>query len=137
MNRSLTLAWLAAVIAMLGSLFFSEVMKYIPCTLCWYQRILMYPLVFILGMAVYQRDTNVYRYVLPLSSLGMIVSVYHYTVQKIPFMKEFQVCSSGVPCSGQYINWLGFMTIPFLALLAFTIITICMIIIRRKTSKLP
>ena len=132
MSKALVTSWAAAISAMLGSLFFSQVMHFIPCALCWYQRILMYPLVCIIGIAVYKGDRTVYKYVLPLSVIGMIVSLYHYSIQKLPFMQEFQVCTGGVPCSGQYINWLGFITIPFLAFIAFTIITLCMLTIRKK-----
>jgi disulfide bond formation protein DsbB len=132
MSRYLGIAWIAAIIAMSGSLFFSEVLKFVPCTLCWYQRIFMYPLVFILGMAVYQRDSRVYRYVLPLSFIGMLISLYHYSIQKVPFMREVQICRSGVPCSEQYINWMGFITIPLMALIAFIIITVCMLLLRKQ-----
>src|SRR5690606_17786528 len=105
---------------------------FIPCTLCWYQRILMYPLVILLGIAFYRNDKGIYIYVLPVSIIGMIVSSYHYALQKMPSLQEFSVCTSGVPCSGQYINWFGFVTIPFLALIAFTIITIMMLVLFKR-----
>ncbi|MGD6962571.1 disulfide oxidoreductase [Fictibacillus phosphorivorans] len=133
-NKPLLIAWLASIVSMVGSLFFSEVMKFVPCNFCWYQRILMYPLVILLGVAFYQQDYKVTRYVLPLSTLGIIVSGYHYALQKIPALKAFEVCTSGVPCSGQYINWLGFITIPLLAFVGFTIITICMLWIRKQSN---
>nr|WP_255547405.1 disulfide oxidoreductase [Fictibacillus sp. 26RED30] len=128
------IAWLASIVSMVGSLFFSEVMKFVPCNFCWYQRILMYPLVILLGVAFYQQDHKVTRYVLPLSILGIIVSGYHYALQKIPALKAFEVCTSGVPCSGQYINWLGFITIPLLSFVGFTIITICMLWMRKQSN---
>lgn len=131
-NKSLLLAWVTSIIAMGGSLYFSEQMGFIPCTLCWYQRILMYPLVIFLGIAFYRNDKGIYKYVLPMSVIGMIVSTYHYALQKMPSLQEFSVCSSGVPCSGHYINWLGFITIPFLALIAFTIITITMLVLLKR-----
>lgn len=131
-NKPLLFAWITAIIAMGGSLFFSERMGFIPCVLCWYQRILMYPLVLFLGIAFYRNDRSIYKYVLPVSALGILVSGTHYALQKIPSMQEFSVCTSGVPCSGQYINLLGFITIPFLALLAFTIITIMMLVLRKS-----
>lgn len=133
-NKPILLAWLAAILATAGSLFFSEWMGFIPCELCWYQRILMYPLVIFLGIAFYQNDRSIYRYVLPISLIGLFVSGYHYALQKLPSMQAFSVCTSGVPCSGQYINWLGFITIPFLALIAFTIITVAMLILLRKKA---
>ncbi|OOE10675.1 disulfide oxidoreductase [Fictibacillus arsenicus] len=131
-NKPLLIAWLASVIATLGSLFFSEVLHFVPCTFCWYQRILMYPMVILLGIAFYHRDLSINRYILPLSILGAFVSGYHYALQKIPALKAFETCSSGVPCSGLYINWLGFITIPLLALIGFIIITICMLLIRQQ-----
>jgi disulfide bond formation protein DsbB len=133
MNKPLIVAWITAIIATLGSLFFSEVMHFVPCTLCWYQRILMYPLAIFLGIALYRNDQAIYTYVLPVSIIGMIVSSYHYGLQKIPFLKQFEMCTSGIPCSGQYINWLGFITIPLLAFIAFTIITIMMLILRKQS----
>lgn len=131
-NKPLLLAWLASITAMAGSLFFSERMGFIPCTLCWYQRILMYPLVFFLGVAFYRNDKEIYKYILPMSLVGMGISSYHYALQKIPSMHEFAACTSGVPCSGQYINWFGFVTIPFLALIAFTLITVMMLIVWKR-----
>ena len=132
MNKSLLLAWIAAIIATLGSLYFSEVMHFIPCTLCWYQRIFMYPLAIILGVAVYKNDQGIYKYALPLSIIGLLIAGYHTLLQKIPYLQQFEMCTSGVPCSKDYINWLGFVTIPLLAFIAFTIITVCLIIVSRN-----
>ncbi|MGE7933138.1 disulfide oxidoreductase [Viridibacillus arvi] len=131
-NKALLFGWITSIIAMMGSLFFSEQMGFIPCTLCWYQRILMYPLVFFLGMAFYRNDKEIYKYVLPMSAFGMLLSGYHYALQKIPSMHEFSTCTSGVPCSGQYINWLGFVTIPFLSFIGFTVITISMLVLWKR-----
>lgn len=135
MNKSLLISWIAALIATLGSLYFSEVMHFIPCTLCWYQRIFMYPLAIMLGIAVYRNDLDIYKYVLPLSVIGMLVSGYHTLLQKLPFLQRFEMCTSGVPCSKDYINWLGFITIPILAFIAFTIITISMVIVARSQKE--
>jgi disulfide bond formation protein DsbB len=94
----------------------------------------MYPMVIFLGLAFYHQDTKIARYILPISLLGMIISSYHYALQKIPALKAFEMCTSGVPCSGQYINWLGFITIPFLALAGFTVITVCMLLLRKQSQ---
>ncbi|MGE7667864.1 disulfide oxidoreductase [Ureibacillus composti] len=131
-NKPLLAAWIVSIIAMTGSLFFSEKMGFIPCTLCWYQRILMYPLVIFLGIAFYRNDRDIYKYILPISVIGMVISGYHYALQKIPSLHELSTCTNGVPCSGQYINWLGFITIPFLAFIAFTFITVMMILLCKK-----
>nr|WP_017755203.1 disulfide oxidoreductase [Calidifontibacillus oryziterrae] len=124
LEYSLFISWGAALIATLGSLYFSEVLKYIPCDLCWVQRIFMYPLVIVLGVAIVKKDYKIYRYVLPLSIVGGIISIYHYLIQKVPFFAANANTCGVVPCTGEYINWLGFITIPMLALIAFIIITI-------------
>ncbi len=80
----LYLAWVVALVATLGSLYFSEIKGFVPCEFCWYQRILMYPLSLILGIAAYSGERKIKKYVLPLSITGMIVSTYHYMMQKIP-----------------------------------------------------
>ena len=127
-RSSLYIALLVAWIAMCGSLYFSEVVGYIPCTFCWYQRILMYPLAVILAVGLLRRDRHLPVYVLPLSALGIGVSTYHYLLQKTNLFSELTTCQVGVPCSGVWINWLGFITIPFLALIAFFVITMMTII---------
>ncbi|MDP4163563.1 MAG: disulfide oxidoreductase [Bacillota bacterium] len=127
MNKTLLITWLAALSATLGSLYFSEVLHFIPCTLCWYQRIFMYPLAFLLGIAFYHHDTGIVKYVLPLSLFGMGLSGYHFLLQKIPYLQQFEMCTSGVPCSKDYLNLYGFITIPLMAFVAFTIISIGMV----------
>lgn len=127
-RNSLYIALAAAWIAMLGSLYFSEVLGYIPCTLCWYQRILMYPLAGILAVGLLRRDRGLPLYVLPFSLLGMGFSTYHYLIQKTTIFGGETTCQVGVPCSTNWINWFGFVTIPLLALVAFVIITITALI---------
>jgi len=121
----LFVSWAASVIAMFGSLYFSEIRQYEPCTLCWYQRILMYPLVVILGMAVIRKDYKISLYTMVISAIGGCISLYHYLIQKVAILGEHAASCGRVPCTGQYINWLGFITIPLLALIAFIIIFVC------------
>ena len=128
-------AWVVSVIATLGSLYFSEIKEYIPCELCWFQRIFMYPLAIILGIAAFENDKKLTKYVLPLSVIGGFISLYHYLVQKVPGFASIKPCVQGVPCNSQYINWFGFITIPFLALIAFTLISIFMIVLIRSEKK--
>jgi len=120
---SLRIALVTAWVAMMGSLYFSEVRHYIPCQLCWYQRIIMYPLSGIIAFGLLRKDTNTPQLVLPFSVLGMGVSTYHYLLQKTTLFSSVSTCQVGVPCSTMWINWFGFVTIPFLSLAAFTIIT--------------
>jgi disulfide bond formation protein DsbB len=121
---SVLLAWIVALVAVCGSLFFSEILEFQPCKLCWFQRIFMYPLVVLLGIASYRNEKWIIRYVLPLSITGGLFSTYHYLEQKVPSLAELLPCRVGIPCNVDYINWLGFITIPLLALVAFALITI-------------
>lgn len=90
MKKTLVGSWIVTIVATLGSLSFSELFNFIPCTFCWYQRILMYPLVIILGIAVYEQNDRIYKYVLPFSVVGMLVSGYHYALQKYLHYKRLK-----------------------------------------------
>ena len=126
-STSRHVALLAAWVATCGSLFFSEVLGWPPCELCWFQRILMYPLAVILAVAILRRDEGVHLYVLPFSVVGIGVSLYHHLLIKTNWFPP-PSCSSGVPCNVDFLNWFGFITIPFLALIAFVIITLAMLV---------
>lgn len=121
-NKWLYFAWVVALVATGGSLFLSEVMGYEPCKLCWFQRIFMYPQVIILGIACYRHDVKISHYLLPINIIGGLFSVVHYSEQKLHLFTT--ICRSGIPCSGQYINWFHFITIPFLAFIAFLFISL-------------
>ena len=82
----LFIAWAASVIAMFGSLYFSEIRQYEPCELCWYQRIVMYPFVIILGIAYIKKDYQISFYSMVLSAIGGCISLYHYSLQKLSFI---------------------------------------------------
>lgn len=122
-------AWAAAVLATAGSLYLSEVMHFAPCSLCWFQRIFMYPLALLLGIAYAKEDTGIVSYVLPLVVIGGSFSLYHTVLQKLPHDSAIAACGP-VSCQGDYLNWFGFITIPMLALVAFTIILTALLRIR-------
>jgi len=126
------LAWVIALIAVGGSLYFSEVLDYEPCKLCWIQRICMYPLVILLGIASYRSDKKIIPYVLPLSIIGGLFSTYHYMEEKIPALAKALPCTVGIPCNFDYLDWLGFITIPLLAFTAFVLITVLLILGRKE-----
>ncbi|MEK4010157.1 disulfide oxidoreductase [Peribacillus sp. FSL M8-0224] len=128
-------AWAASIIAMFGSLYFSEIKQYEPCALCWYQRIIMYPFTIILGIAIIRKEYWISFYTMILSAIGAFISTYHYLIQKVPFFSDHTLACGRVPCTGQYINVFGFITIPFLALTAFIIIFICSYIIWTRSKE--
>ncbi|RAP78288.1 disulfide oxidoreductase [Paenibacillus montanisoli] len=134
---ALYLAWIVSIAATGGSLYLSENMHFIPCNLCWYQRIFMYPLVLLLGMASYRNDRRLIPYIWPLSLVGGLISAYHYAEQQIPALAKMLPCTVGVPCSDDYLDWFGgYVTIPFLALIAFALITMLMLNARRSEEDL-
>lgn len=112
-------AFLAALGATLGSLFYSEVMGYTPCPLCWWQRIFMYPLVLILLIALIVKDKKVTRYVIPMSIIGALIALWHYIEQ----MTAVALCTGDLAdCSIRYTLHYGYITIPLMALTAFILI---------------
>ena len=123
-------AWVTALTGMAGSLFFSEVMDLPPCVLCWYQRIAMYPLVLIIGIGIATGDTRWKIYALPLSLIGLAVSIYQNLLYYGVIPENLSPCTQGVSCTERQIEWLGFITIPLMGLLAFVAISICLLIYR-------
>ncbi len=129
------LVWAIALLAMMGSVFYSEVMGYEPCELCWVQRILMYPLVVIYGVAALKKNVSIGLPGLILSGIGMFVSIYHYMIQKLPALQESGGMCGTVPCNLQYVNYFGFVTIPFLAGTAFILIFVLHIFLLRQQRR--
>ena len=113
---------------MLGSLYLSEIVGFVPCTLCWYQRIAMYPLVLLLGIAAVRTDTAIRRYAVPLAGIGAVISAYHVAVQRLPGLPSGS-CSLDVPCSAIYVERFGFVTIPVMALVGFVSIVVILILL--------
>ncbi len=119
---SIFVAWAISIAAMLGSLYFSNIRNFPPCILCWYQRIFMYPLVLIIGVGIYKKDKNLPDYVLPLAGIGWLISVYHNLLYYNIIPESATPCINGVSCTTKFIEYFGFVTIPFLSFAAFTII---------------
>lgn len=133
-KNGLYLAWIVSIVAVAGSLYLSEVMEFAPCKLCWIQRIFMYPLVLLLGKAAYHDDRKLIGYVVPLSVIGGLFSLYHYAEQKIPGLADLLPCTSGVPCNEDYLDWFGVITIPLMALVAFILITVFLWLASKATE---
>ena len=118
----LFLAWIVVTSATLGSLFFSDVVGVPVCVLCWYQRIAMYPLVFILATGLFPFDPRVVRYAGTLTAVGWFIALFHVLVVAGVIPERVQPCVQGVPCSETYISLLGFLNIPMLSVLTFTLV---------------
>lgn len=126
-------AWAIAMVSTLGSLFFSEVMELIPCVLCWYQRIFMFPLCIILLVGLYTHDHNVVKYALPISIIGLIFGIYH-TLLFFGFIPEgLQPCSQGISCADINMELFGVIPIPLLSIISF--ITIIVLLLLTRTRK--
>jgi disulfide bond formation protein DsbB len=118
---ALPLAAAVAVVSTLGSLYFSEVADFPPCRLCWFQRIAMYPLALILPIAAWRRDPAIRTYAVPLAVLGGLVSIYHMVIERYPSL-ESGSCDPANPCSIVWVERLGYLTIPTMALSGFVAI---------------
>ncbi|SEA48508.1 disulfide bond formation protein DsbB [Desulfuromusa kysingii] len=132
----LFLCWLLASVSVTISIFFSYVLEYQPCVLCWYQRICLFPLVIILAVGLLPTfDKNVIKYALPLSTIGGIIALYHTLLYAGMIPENIQPCSKGVSCTETYIELFGFVSIPMLSFFAFSILTTFLIILKRRSNK--
>lgn len=127
-------AWIIALIATVGSLFFSEVMNLPPCVLCWYQRIAMYPLILIIGAGIILRDKNIKYYAFPLVLSGLAVSIYHNLLYYGILPESIAPCTQGISCTSRQIEWLGFITIPLLALVGFISVSLCLLFYKTENK---
>jgi disulfide bond formation protein DsbB len=131
-TKIILLCFLVASSATLGSLFFSDVMGFVPCNMCWYQRIFMYPLVIIFLINLLYPDDKVYKYAFPIVLVGLLFAIYHNLLMFGLIPESAVPCASGVPCSTEYINWLGFITIPFLSLISYLILFLLLVLSKEK-----
>jgi disulfide bond formation protein DsbB len=130
----LFLCWLLVSVSTTISLFFSSVLEYEPCVLCWYQRICLFPMILILGAGLFPFDKGVVKYALPLAIFGGLTAFYHTLLYGGIIPENIQPCSKGVSCTEKYIELLGFVSIPMLSFFAFSAIIVLLIIIKRRTS---
>jgi len=126
------ICFLVASVATLGSLFFSEIMHFVPCSMCWYQRIFMYPLVIIFLVNLLYPDDKVFKYSFSLVLVGLFFAIYHNLLMFGIIPESVVPCVQGVPCSTVYLNWFGFITIPLLSLVAYSLLFVLLIIGKGK-----
>lgn len=124
----LLFAGLTALVATLGSLFYSEYAGYAPCTFCWYQRIFMYPEVVLLGIAFFKKDKGIINYSLVMSCMGALIAGYHYLMQ-LGIVGAFSCSAVGysLSCSKIFLMEFGYVTLPLMSLTAFLLIIVFLI----------
>jgi disulfide bond formation protein DsbB len=125
-KKALYLGLIQAIISFLGSMTFSNILMYPPCVLCWYQRIFMFPLSIILMVGILRKDILVHLYVLPLALMGWTIALYHNLLYYKIIPDTIAPCSTGVSCTVKYVEYFGFITIPLLSFVAFSIIIVLM-----------
>ncbi|WP_236199556.1 disulfide bond formation protein B [Pseudomonas pseudonitroreducens] len=131
----LLFAWLVALVSTLAALFIGEVLGQQPCVLCWYQRIFMFPLAILLAIACFGSDFQVWRYALPLSVIGGLFALGHSLLYAGIIPQPIQPCSAtGPSCTDANMTLFGMIPLPFLALLAFILISATLLIVRRRTT---
>ncbi|MBP9716432.1 MAG: disulfide bond formation protein B [Candidatus Levybacteria bacterium] len=130
----LQFALIISLTSTLGSLYFSEILKLPPCLLCWYQRIFMYPLVVIFAVGIIKKDKNIPYFALPLSIIGLVIAAYHNLLYYKIIPESLEPCTIGISCTTKQIEWLGFITIPFLSLVSFIAITVIMLLFKKYST---
>ena len=128
-------AWILATSATLVSLFFSEIMQVPVCVLCWYQRIAMYPLVLILALGLFPYDPKVARYAGPLVASGWVLALFHVLLVAGIIPKSAQPCVKGIPCSETHVAFFGFLNIPIMSLLVFTLLGILLFLSHSQKAR--
>lgn len=125
---ALTAAFIVSLMATLGSLFYSEILHYQPCKLCWFQRIFMYPQVILLGIAAWKHDYCIKKYSLTLSLIGLLIAAYHYLMQiGLIIAINCGVVGYSASCNETFVLQYGYITIPMMSLTAFGLISLLMI----------
>ena len=130
----LFVCWLIACVSALGSLFFSEVLDFPPCVLCWYQRICLFPLVVILLAGLFPFDKSVVRFALPLTLIGWLISVYHNLLYTGIIPESIQPCDKTLSCTDVHLDLFGFITIPMLSFMAFTAMAALLLLLHKRSS---
>ncbi|MBD3319394.1 disulfide bond formation protein B [Candidatus Woesearchaeota archaeon] len=133
-ENALNLAFFIALGGTLGSLFFSTILHYEPCWLCWWQRIFLFPLVFVLGIGMLKEIKSTSLFGLPLAIVGAIIAAYHTVLQNLP-AAEIVPCTLGaVDCATPYATHFGYISIPVMSLTAFVLILFFLVVEYRRNT---
>jgi len=131
----LFLCWLLAAGSTLGSVFFSHVMEFAPCVLCWYQRVCLFPLVVVLAAGLFPFDKGAVKYALPLAIAGWLTALYHTLLYSGIIPQSMRPCAQGVSCTEEYLNLFGFLTIPMLSLISFSAIVALLTTLKLRAAQ--
>jgi disulfide bond formation protein DsbB len=132
-EQALIISWLIALVALLTTLYLSDILMWPVCHLCWYQRACLYPQVVILAIAAFKNDRNIFPYTLALSIIGLIFATYQYLMQLFPItFQGITLCGAGPSCSTINMNWLGFVTLPLISVIGFLVLILVQAIGRQS-----
>jgi disulfide bond formation protein DsbB len=130
-RNAIYFAWLIALVGFCISVFYGEILGNPPCTLCWYQRISLFPLVILLGIAAYRGESLILPYVLPIVFLGGFVAIFHLLQPYVPLLQAAKICRLGVPCAHTGFSFL----FPFFSAIGFFLIAVFLLMARGFNSK--
>jgi disulfide bond formation protein DsbB len=135
-RKLLWMSFIVALTATLGSLYYSEIVGYEPCKLCWFQRILMYPQVVIFGMAIWKKDKHISSYALALSGIGALIAGYHYLLQRgIAPATSCSAVGASVDCSQTFVMEFGYITIPVMAFTGFVLLVLLQYTLNKRMDE--
>ncbi|OGN63313.1 MAG: hypothetical protein A3E80_02250 [Chlamydiae bacterium RIFCSPHIGHO2_12_FULL_49_9] len=134
LKDKLYLAWLIALGGFLLSVYIGEIVQVEPCNLCWYQRMALFPLVFLLGMGIYRGDRRVAVYAMPLAWIGAFFALYQTLGIQIPSLGYGPFCSANLDCKEPVFTFFGFLTFPMLSAIGFISISALLFFSCRKES---
>lgn len=130
--------WIGCVVSLgaaLTTLYYSEVLGIAPCVLCWWQRVFLYPQVFLLGLAAWRKDATMALYSILLSGLGLLVALYHHALQMGWVVTA--PCAAGggvVSCTQRLLFEFGYVTYPLMAVSVFIFLIVLMFFVRAYSS---
>ncbi len=133
----LELLFFGILSAVVGSLVYSDIVGFLPCDLCWWQRIFMYPQLVIVALALYRKDKTVIDYLVPLSVIGAVLALYQSFVQwGFSFGVTGGCVAVGGECAKVYFTQYSYITIPFMSFTVFIYIIALKFIYYHKSWKL-
>lgn len=127
-------AFAVALIAFIGSMYYSQILHLPPCVLCWYQRICIFPLFILIGVSIYRRSRDIIIPAFILAGIGWLISLYHNLLYFKILPEAAAPCMAGISCSTKFESWLAFFPIPLQALVGLTVILIALTIYWRASA---